>query len=216
MLWTSVIIFLIAYVLMVSEKLNRTVAAILGVAAVVLFGAIPYHAAMEYVDLDVVFLLIGMMVVVDIFSRTGLFEWVAIFIAQRSKGNPVVILVGLLTATALFSAFLDNVTTVVLIAPISILIAQILELPAAPFLILEAVFSNIGGTGTLVGDPPNILIGSKAGLSFNDFILNLGPVILFSMLVVFGGILVFFTRFLSNNQSVAQTNYEGGTLKSYP
>lgn len=190
-MWTAIIIFIIAYVLMISEKLNRTVAAMLGVAAVVLFRAIPYEHALEYVDLDVVFLLIGMMVVVDILSKTGLFEWVAIFTAQRAKGNPLLILIGLLFATALFSAFLDNVTTIVLIAPITILIAQILELPVAPFLILEALFSNIGGTATLVGDPPNILIGSKSGLTFNDFLINLSPIILLCMVVIFAGILLF-------------------------
>jgi Na+/H+ antiporter NhaD/arsenite permease-like protein len=189
-MWTAIIIFLIAYVLMVTEKLNRTVAAMLGVAAAVLFRTIPYEHALEYVDMDVVFLLIGMMVVVDILSRTGLFEWVAIYIAQRAKGNPLLILIGLLSATALFSAFLDNVTTIVLIAPITILIAQILELPIAPFLILEAMFSNIGGTATLVGDPPNILIGSQSGLTFNDFLLNLSPIILLCILVIFAGILL--------------------------
>jgi Na+/H+ antiporter NhaD/arsenite permease-like protein len=190
MLWISISVFLAAYALMVTEKMNRTVAAMLGAAAVLLLHAVPYEAALEYVDLDVVFLLVGMMVAVDILSQTGLFEWVAIFIAQRSKGNPVVILIGLLAATALLSAFLDNVTTVVLIAPITILIAQILELPVAPFLILEALFSNIGGTATLVGDPPNILIGSKANLSFNDFIVNLSPIVVLCTLVVFAGILL--------------------------
>lgn len=189
-MWISIIVFLITYALMVSEKMNRTAAAILGASAVLLMRRIPYETALEYVDLDVIFLLVGMMVVVNILSRTGLFEWVAIFIAQRAKGNPVVILIGLLSATAILSAFLDNVTTVVLIAPITILIAQILELPIAPFLILEALFSNMGGTATLVGDPPNILIGSKSGLSFNAFLVNLSPVVILCTLIVFAGILL--------------------------
>jgi len=189
-MWISIIIFLAAYALMITEKMNRTAAAMLGAAAVLLLRIIPYETALEHVDLDVVFLLVGMMMVVEILARTGLFEWVAIFIAQRARGNPVIILIGLLTATAVLSAFLDNVTTVVLIAPITILIAQILELPVAPFLILEALFSNIGGTATLVGDPPNILIGSKGDLSFNDFLVNLSPVVILCALVVFAGILL--------------------------
>lgn len=179
-----------AYALMVSEKMNRTAAAILGAAAVVLLHVVPYEIALAHVDLDVVFLLVGMMMVVDILSHTGLFEWVAIYTAQRSKGNPIIILIGLLAATAVLSAFLDNVTTVVLIAPVTILIAQILELPVAPFLILEALLSNIGGTATLVGDPPNILIGSKSELSFNDFIINLSPIVIICVLVIFAGILL--------------------------
>ena len=188
-MWISIIVFLLAYILMVSEKMNRTAAALLGATALLLLRAVPYEAALSHVDLDVIFLLIGMMVVVDILSRTGLFEWVAIWIAQRARGNPLIILIGLLTATAVLSAFLDNVTTVVLIAPITILIAQILELPATPFLILEALFSNIGGAATLVGDPPNILIGAKGDLSFNAFIVNLSPVVVLCTLVVFAGIL---------------------------
>lgn len=196
----SIIVFLIAYALMVSEKLDRTAAAILGAAAVLLLRVVPYEAALESIDLDVVFLLVGMMVVVDILAQTGLFEWVAIYIAQRARGNPVLILMGLLAATALLSAFLDNVTTVVLIAPITILITQILELPTAPFLILEALFSNIGGTATLVGDPPNILIGSRGGLSFNEFLMHLSPIVVLCMFVIFVGILLLM----------------GGTLKTTP
>lgn len=201
-MWISIVVFLITYTLMVSERMNRTAAAILGASAVLLLRNIPYEVALEYVDLDVIFLLVGMMVVVNILSRTGLFEWVAIFIAQRARGNPVVILIGLLSATAVLSAFLDNVTTVVLIAPITILIAQILELPVAPFLILEALFSNIGGTATLVGDPPNILIGSKSGLSFNAFLSNLSPIVVLCAFIVFAGILLLLHRKLKTTPSL--------------
>ena len=201
-MWISLTVFLIAYALMVSEKMNRTAAAMLGASTLLLLRVFPYETALEYIDLDVIFLLVGMMMVVEILSHTGLFEWVAIFIAQRSKGNPVVILIGLLAATALLSAFLDNVTTVVLIAPITILIVQILELPAAPFLILEALFSNIGGTATLVGDPPNILIGSKSDLSFNDFLLNLSPIVILCTLVVFAGILLLFHGSLKTTRAL--------------
>lgn len=190
---TSLIVFVVVFALIISEKMNRTAAAMLGAAVVLLLRAMPYEAALERIDLDVVFLLVGMMIVVDILSQTGLFEWVAISIAQAARGNPVVILAGLLAATALLSAFLDNVTTVVLMAPITILITQILELPTTPFLILKALFSNLGGTATLVGDPPNILIGSKANLSFNQFILHLSPVVILCVAVILLGI-VLFTR----------------------
>lgn len=198
----SITIFLIVYILMVTEKLDRTAAAVLGAAVLLAFRVIPYETALETIDLDVIFLLIGMMTVVDILAQTGLFEWVAIFIAQQARGNPLIILIGLLSATALLSAFLDNVTTVVLIAPVTILITQILELPTAPFLIFEALFSNIGGTATLVGDPPNILIGSRGDLSFNAFILHLSPVVLLCMIVIFGGILLLIKGNLSTSPTI--------------
>ncbi len=186
----SLVIFLIAYALMVSERLNRTAAAVFGATAVLLLRLIPYDVALQTIDLDVAFLLIGMMIVVDILARTGLFEWVAIAIAQGARGNPMFILLGLLTATGILSAFLDNVTTVVLMAPITILITQILELPTVPFLILQALFSNIGGTATLVGDPPNILIGAQGRLSFNAFIMNLTPVVAMCVALIFLGVLL--------------------------
>ena len=138
-MYGALIIFAICYALIAFEKMDRTVAAMLGAAAVVFLGIIPEDAALERVDLNVFFLLVGMMTIVEILSQTGLFEWVAIVIAQKARGNGMLILIGLVTATAVLSAFLDNVTTVVLIIPITILITQILELPTAPFLILEAI-----------------------------------------------------------------------------
>lgn len=183
-MYGALIIFAICYALIAFEKIDRTVAAMLGAAAVVFLGIIPEDAALERVDLNVFFLLVGMMTIVEILSQTGLFEWVAIVIAQKARGNGMLILIGLITATALLSAFLDNVTTVVLIIPITILITQILELPAAPFLILEAVFSNIGGTATLIGDPPNILIGSRANLTFLEFLYNLTPIVALVMVLL--------------------------------
>jgi Na+/H+ antiporter NhaD/arsenite permease-like protein len=187
-------VFFVTYAVVVSERLDRTVAAMAGAVAVVALGLVPYEYALERVDLNVVFLLVGMMMVVSVLADTGLFEWVAVSIAQKARGNGVVILAGLLTATAVLSAFLDNVTTVVLVAPITILIAQILEVRPLPFLILEALFSNIGGTATLVGDPPNILIGLRNGLSFNQFLVNLGPPVLLAGLVVLVLVLIFFRR----------------------
>ncbi len=170
-------IFFVTYALIASEKVDKAVAAFLGAAVVLGFHFISYEKALHHVDLNVIFLIIGMMVIVNIFSRTGLFEWLAMTVSKASNGNGFLIVVQLLLITAFFSALLDNVTTVILIVPMTILITQILEIPAIPVLILESIFSNIGGTATLVGDPPNIIIGSSANLTFNDFLINLGPVI---------------------------------------
>jgi Na+/H+ antiporter NhaD/arsenite permease-like protein len=182
-MYLALFIFAVTYVLIVTEIVDRSAAAIIGAGLVILLGLIPHEEALDRVDLNVIFLLAGMMMCVHILSQTGLFEWVAIYIAQKAHGNGIVILAGLLVATAVLSAFLDNVTTVVLIAPITILITQILEIRTVPFLLLEAVFSNIGGTATLIGDPPNILIASSSHLTFNDFLIHLTPVVFICMVV---------------------------------
>ena len=174
----SLAIFALAYVFIASERIDKTVAALLGASAVILAGFIPYHDALAAIDLNVILLLIGMMLVMSMLSETGVFEWLAVRIAKSARGNGVIIFLEFMAVTAFLSAFLDNVTTVILLAPITILIAEILEIPPVPILILIAIASNIGGTSTLIGDPPNILIGSQAGLSFNEFIVNLGPVVL--------------------------------------
>lgn len=191
----TIIIFAITYVFIASEKIDKCAAAVLGSAAVIILNLAPYTKHIDHetghevegllnkVDLNVIYLLTGMMVIVNILSQTGLFEWIAITLAQKAKGRGMVILVNFLIATAVLSALLDNVTTIILIAPITILVTEILEVPTVPVLILEAVFSNIGGTSTLVGDPPNIVIGSKAGLSFMDFIVNLAPPIFIIMVI---------------------------------
>ncbi len=174
----SIIIFVVCYLFIASEKIDRTVVALLGAAAMIMLHLIPYEDALAKVDLNVVFLLVGMMVIVGILAETGVFEWIAIVTARKAGGNGLLIMALLVLVTAVLSAFLDNVTTVILIAPITILVTQILELPTVPFLIMEAVFSNAGGTATLVGDPPNIIIGSETIFDFNDFLLNLTPIIL--------------------------------------
>lgn len=190
---TAIIIFLITYVLIATERVDKTAAALLGAGCVIMFHTAPCEELFRCVDLNVIFLLIGMMVIVNILATTGLFEWVAVSIAQKTRGNGLLITIMLLLVTAFFSAFLDNVTTIILIAPVTILIAQILDLPAVPLLIMEAIFSNIGGTATLVGDPPNILIGSQANITFNDFIVNLGPIIVV-MLLIFSGLTLLLFR----------------------
>ncbi len=179
----SIILFAITYVLIASEKLDKTAAALLGASAAIFLGLVPHEEALAAVDLNVVFLLMGMMVVVNILAGTGLFEWVAVTIARRARGDGMRILLLFLLTTAVLSAALDNVTTVILIAPITILICEILELNVVPFLILEAIASNIGGTATLIGDPPNVLIASATGLSFNDFILHLSPAVVLIMAI---------------------------------
>lgn len=173
----SLAIFLVVYTLIAFDIVDKTAAALLGAGAVILLHLVPYDVAIKSVDMNVIFLLIGMMIVMSILAETGFLEWLAITIAQRAKGNAKIIVLQFLLVTAALSAVLDNVTTVILIAPITILITQLLELRTAPILILLAIFSNIGGTGTLIGDPPNIIIGSATGLSFNEFLFNLGPVI---------------------------------------
>ena len=179
----SIIIFALTYILIVSEKVDKSVAALLGACAVLFMHNAPYGELMGKVDLNVIFLLVGMMICMDILARTGVFEWVAIVVAQKARGNGLLIVCAFMAITAFVSAFLDNVTTVILIAPVTILIAQMLEIRAVPILIMEAIFSNIGGTATLIGDPPNIIIGSQVKLSFNDFLYNLSPVIVIVTIV---------------------------------
>ncbi len=174
----AIAIFVLAYVGIITEKVHRTIAAILGAVALMGLGVIHQHEAFRnYIDLNVIFLLAGMMIIVNIMSKTGVFEWLAISLAKIARGRPVYIMILLALSTAVVSAFLDNVTTVILMLPVTLLLAQQLKINPVPFLICEVLASNIGGAATLIGDPPNILIGSASGLSFNDFLIHLGPVI---------------------------------------
>lgn len=177
----SIVVFVVAYFFIASEKIDKTIASLLGASVIIFSQVTPFGVLMSKIDLNVLALLIGMMIIVDIMSTTGAFEYLAIKIANLARGNGIVIFAAFMIITAFISAFLDNVTTVILIAPITILICQFLEISAIPMLIMEAVFSNIGGTATLIGDPPNVLIGSKCAVSFNAFILNLTPVVLIVM-----------------------------------
>lgn len=188
----SIVVFLLTYVFIASEKVDKTIAALLGASVVIAFHWVPYEFALHAVDLNVIFLLVGMMIVVSIMAETGLFEWMAIRIAQMARGNGTAIFLMFIVATAVISSMLDNVTTVILIAPITILVAEILEIPAIPFLILEAIASNVGGTATLIGDPPNVLIGSKIGLTFNEFIEHLTPVVLIMLVLLCLGLGIIF------------------------
>jgi Na+/H+ antiporter NhaD/arsenite permease-like protein len=169
------LIFLVTYALIATERMDKTLAALLGGSLVVVLGIVGQEEAFGAIDLNVIFLLAGMMVMAGILRRTGFFQWVAIRSVKVAGGEPYRLLLVLSTVCALLSAFLDNVTTVVLIAPVTVYIASVLRVSPLPFLISEILASNIGGTATLIGDPPNILIGSAADLGFDAFLVHMAP-----------------------------------------
>lgn len=183
----AVVIFVGAYVLIATERVHRVVAALGGAALVLLLRIVDaedaFHRVDTGIDWEVILLLLGMMFIVAVLRRTGLFEYLAIWSAKRARGRPYRILAILCAVTALASALLDNVTTVLLVAPVTVLIAERLGARPVPFLIAEVLASNIGGTATLVGDPPNIIIASRAGISYTDFLINLGPIALIVLLL---------------------------------
>ncbi len=173
--YIAVAVFLLTYALIISEKIHRTVVALLGGLLVIFLGILEQHKAIEMIDFNTLGLLTGMMIIVGITKRTGLFEFLAIKSAKWAKGDPWKLMLALSTITAVGSAFLDNVTTVLLIVPVTFSITQELKINPIPFLITEILASNIGGTATLIGDPPNIMIGSQTHLGFMDFVINLTP-----------------------------------------
>lgn len=184
--YASIIVFLLSYAIIISEKINRALIALLGAGIMIGIGVVDFHFALTtHIEWETITLLIGMMIIVYITSTSGLFEFIAIKAAKMSKGQPIRILVTLSLLTAFGSAFLDNVTTILLIVPITLSITKILKVDPVPFLMLEVIYSNIGGTATLIGDPPNIMIGSaNKHLSFNDFLMNLAPIILIIIAVI--------------------------------
>ena len=181
--WVAVTLLLGVYAVIMAEKFNRAVLSLLGAGLMILCGVITQQQAVAGIDFNTIGLLTGMMVIVAISQKTGMFQYVAIKSAKAVKGEPWGILVMLSVVTAVFSAFLDNVTTVLLIAPVTLLITDALGIKPYPFLFAQILASNIGGTATLIGDPPNIMIGSAAGLSFYDFLTNLAPITPLIMLV---------------------------------
>ncbi len=176
----AIAVFLITYAIIISEKINRAVIALLGAALMVIFGVVDLHNAFtKHIEWGTITLLIGMMILVNITSKSGVFQYVAIKAAKQAQGNPIKILISLSLLTALGSAFLDNVTTVLLVVPVTLSITRILQVNPVPYLLSEIIFSNIGGTATLIGDPPNIMIGSaNKHLDFNAFLFNLAPIVL--------------------------------------
>lgn len=169
----TLVIFFLTYGLIISEKVNRTVVALIGASLILFANVINQEQAIKFIDFNTIGLLIGMMIIVGITRRTGVFEYMAIKASKLAKGNPLLMMVALSAVTAITSALLDNVTTVLLIVPVTFSICYELEIDPFPFLISQILASNIGGTATLIGDPPNIMIGSAAGLSFIDFLGNL-------------------------------------------
>lgn len=182
--YIAAIVFILTYAFIISEKINRTAVALLGATIMLGLKVISQEYAFESIDFNTIGLLIGMMIIVTITKRTGVFQYIAIKAAKLAKGDPWKIILSFSIITAISSALLDNVTTVLLIAPVTLVITDTLNLNPIPFLLPEILFANIGGTATLIGDPPNIMIGSATGLGFLDFLFNLGPVVVIIFLVV--------------------------------
>jgi Na+/H+ antiporter NhaD/arsenite permease-like protein len=188
----AITVFVIAYALIASDRINKTIVALVGAGVVVAVGVLGsedvFFSRETGIDWDVIFLLFGMMVIVSVLRQTGVFEFIAIWAAKRAKGSPLRIMILLALVTAVASALLDNVTTVLLVAPVTLLVCDRLAINPVPFLMAEVFASNIGGAATLVGDPPNIIIASRAGLTFNDFLIHMTPIVLI-VLAVFVAIL---------------------------
>src|SRR5947199_2196801 len=178
----STIILCITYAVIIWDKLNRAIVALLGASMMVVIGALDQNGAVKGIDWNTIGLLTGMMILVSVSRHSGMFQYLAVWSAQRANASPAGILLLLQLTTAVLSAFLDNVTTVLLIVPVTLAICKELEVPVYPYLFAEVFASNIGGTATRIADPPNILIGTQAGLSFNEFVIHLTPVIVVVMI----------------------------------
>jgi Na+/H+ antiporter NhaD/arsenite permease-like protein len=201
----AVALFVIILLLIAFELVHRTVAALLGAALLVSLGIVHQEeAATEFIDWNTIGLLAGMMVIVAILENTGVFEYLAIKSAQWGKAKPGRILILLAVVTAVVSAFLDNVTTVILMVPVTFVIADALDVDPIPFLLTQVMASNIGGAATLIGDPPNILIGSAADLTFTAFVVNLTPVVLLTLPAVLGVLYLMFRRELSGTKDAEE------------
>ncbi len=185
-LWLSTFILIATYAVLLSEKIHRTIVALFGAGLVVVTGVITQDQAIAGIDFNTIALLTGMMIIVAVTRRTGVFEYVAIWSAKRVQADPFGILIMLSIITAVFSVLLDNLTTALLVVPVALLLVDKLQVSPYPFLASQILASNIGGTATLIGDPPNILIGSATGFSFNQFLFELGPIALVVFLVSLG------------------------------
>lgn len=206
--WIAIAVFVTVYGLIVSEKVHRTKIALMGAVALLLIKIMPQEEAIAKVDFNTLGLLTGMMIIVAIAMRTGMFEYMSVLLAKRVEGNPARIMTVFFAFTAITSAFLDNVTTVLLVTPIVFSITSCLKINPTPFLISEILASNIGGTATLIGDPPNIMIGGAVGLGFNDFVLNLTPVVIVIALVTNWLFLIVYRKQLSVTQEACQSIME--------
>ncbi|MBA2415691.1 MAG: ArsB/NhaD family transporter [Geodermatophilaceae bacterium] len=186
----AVVVFVGAYILIITERIHRVAAALGGAGIMLAAGVVgaedAFFSEETGVDWNVIFLLLGMMIIVGVLRETGVFEYMAIWAAKKAKGEPFRVMVTFVLLTAFASALLDNVTTVLLVAPVTLLVCLRLGVPPVPFLIAEVLASNIGGAATLIGDPPNIIIASRADLSFNDFLFNMGPIVVLLLIVYLG------------------------------
>ena len=211
-------IFLITYGLIVTERIDRTVAALLGGVAMILLGVVSQEQAFESVDWNVIFLLAGMMAIANILRETGLFQWMAVKAVRLGRGDPFLILVILALVTAISSALLDNVTIVVLVAPVTLFLAASLRVSPMPFLVAAILASNIGGAGTLIGDPPNVLIGSAADIDFLTFAVNMTPIAALILIAFIPMAAVLFRKDLQagGNQSLDIDALDTGELITDP
>jgi len=191
----AVVVFLIALAIIASERVHRTKVALLGAAIVVLFvSEFSQEQAIESIDFNTIGLLAGMMILVYVTQQTGVYDYIAIRAGQLSRGRPLYVVLSLAGTTALLSAFLDNLTTILLVVPITFLLADALDIDPIPLIVIEVISSNIGGTATLIGDPPNIIIAGATGLSFNSFIVNLAPIVLVTFVVVTSLLYLYYRR----------------------
>ena len=199
----AVTVFLIAYAFIATEKINRVAVVCAGAAVMIIIGATNADAAFYShetgIDWNVIFLLLGMMIIVGVIHKTGLFEFLAIKAIQLAKGRPRQAFVYLLMLVAFCSALLDNVTTIMLAVPMTIMVAKYLKVHPVPFILAEVFISNIGGAATLIGDPPNIIIASKADLDFNSFLIHMAPMVLVVLAVIIPMLVLMFNKELRNN-----------------
>ncbi len=193
----SIVIFIVVFAFIISEKIHRTTAALAGAVVLILTGIVTFDVGMEHIDFGTLGVLVGMMIFVAVVKQSGIFEYIAIKTAKAAKGNPWIIMVLFCFITAILSAFLDNVTTVLLVGPVTFTVCKMLKMSPVPYFIVEIMASNIGGTLTLIGDPPNIMIGMQAGLSMLDFIVYNGPAIFFIMIAAIGMFYVLYGRNMS-------------------
>ena len=205
----AVTVFLIAYVFIATEKINRVAVVCAGAAVMIIIGATDADAAFYShetgIDWNVIFLLLGMMIIVGVIHKTGLFEFLAIKAIQLAKGRPRQAFVYLLMLVAFCSALLDNVTTIMLAVPMTIMVAKYLKVHPVPFILAEVFISNIGGAATLIGDPPNIIIASKAGLDFNSFLIHMAPMVLVVLAVIIPMLVLMFNKDLKNEPEDRRT-----------
>ena len=188
----AIVIFAVALIAIATERMDRTKAALAGAALILFTQTIDQEQAVEAIDFNTIGLLVGMMILVRITEETGLYNYLAIRAGQFSKGRPFALVVSLAVATAVLSAFLDNLTTILLVVPITFLLADALDIDPIPLIVIEVIASNIGGTATLIGDPPNIMIAGATDLSFMDFIVNLAPVAAVAFVVVTAALYLFY------------------------